>query len=215
MVTQIASFVVRGRPVPKGRPRFDRRSGRTYTPQRTKDYEKKVRGEALHGARWIRTGERSLEKRPDPWPIPDRCLRARPRRRGVAAPDCGCGWCSSTFSVVLRVFLADRRKVDVDNIAKAILDGANGVLWLDDSQVTDLKVSSDMSRKNPRVEVEVSRYEPDQLALSLAREEGSLFEGYVLCADCEGVGSFEVELPSGKKKTVRCGTCAGRGRFAA
>lgn len=206
-MTQRATFTVRGRPVPKGRPRFDRRSGRTYTPKRTVDYERKVRGEALHAARWIRTGERSIEKRSDPWPIPDRCLRARPRRRGVPAPTCGCPWCSSTFEVRLVVYLADRRKVDLDNVAKAVLDGCNGILWLDDSQVAGLKVSGDMSRRNPRVEVEVLRHEPVQaeLALEEAPAPGSP------CEDCEGAGAFDVELPSGRTKRVVCGDCKGTG----
>lgn len=32
-------FTVPGRPVPKERPRFNTRTGRAYTPRRTKDYE--------------------------------------------------------------------------------------------------------------------------------------------------------------------------------
>lgn len=38
--TVIASFTVDGRPVPKGRPRVTQHG--TYTPQRTRDYERRV-----------------------------------------------------------------------------------------------------------------------------------------------------------------------------
>lgn len=49
------SFTVAGQPVPKGRPRFVR--GRAITPQRTRDYERLVRGvAALHCGRWRRDG---------------------------------------------------------------------------------------------------------------------------------------------------------------
>lgn len=35
-------FTVPGRPVPKGRPRFNTRTGHAYTPRRTQDYQAKV-----------------------------------------------------------------------------------------------------------------------------------------------------------------------------
>lgn len=43
------AFAVPGKPVPKGRPRVTRRNGRpiTFTPARTRDYEKRVAAYAL------------------------------------------------------------------------------------------------------------------------------------------------------------------------
>lgn len=44
-------FVVPGRPQGKGRPRFDRKSGRVFTPQKTRRYERLVAMEARRAAR--------------------------------------------------------------------------------------------------------------------------------------------------------------------
>ena len=45
-----------------------------------------------------------------------------------------------TYGCWLVVVNADERHRDVDNVAKAFLDGATGVLWADDSSVHDLRV---------------------------------------------------------------------------
>jgi len=213
---QLARFTVLGKPVPKARPRFDRRSGRVFTPKKSRAYEKRVAAEAHAASRWVRDEEtRSLSRRADPWPDRQGCERARPRRRSDPAPSCRCDWCASSFEVELRIFFPDRRKRDIDNVAKAVLDGINGILWHDDSQVRATSISSDLSRKAPRVEVEVRRRPPAQERLSLEEPSASLFEGYSVCEDCEGVGTFKVDLPSGRRKAVVCGLCQGRGRLTA
>lgn len=38
----VCNFTVRGEPVPKGRPRFNLRTGRVYTPERTAEAEKRI-----------------------------------------------------------------------------------------------------------------------------------------------------------------------------
>lgn len=60
------------------------------------------------------------------------------------------------YRVEVYVTPKDARRFDIDNVAKAILDGCNRVTWNDDSQVDDLRVvrlSADKSQ--PRVEVVV------------------------------------------------------------
>jgi Holliday junction resolvase RusA-like endonuclease len=44
------------------------------------------------------------------------------------------------YTVTIHVFAPDKRRRDLDNIAKSILDGCNGVLWADDAQVDGLTV---------------------------------------------------------------------------
>ncbi len=39
------------------------------------------------------------------------------------------------LAVILRFHRSNRIRVDVDNLAKLVLDAANGILWADDSQV--------------------------------------------------------------------------------
>lgn len=40
---QIAATIILGEPVPKGRPRFNHKTGNVYTPKTTQDAEKRVR----------------------------------------------------------------------------------------------------------------------------------------------------------------------------
>ena len=56
--------------------------------------------------------------------------------------------------VWLEFYMATDRKVDVDNLAKAVLDSCNGVLWEDDRQVVNLHILKRTS-KCPRAEVTV------------------------------------------------------------
>ncbi len=62
----------------------------------------------------------------------------------------------ATF-VKLEIFVADRRRRDIDNVAKAALDAMNGAAYADDSCVDELHVYRDLDVAFPRVEVTVSR----------------------------------------------------------
>lgn len=50
-------------------------------------------------------------------------------------------------------FHADRRQRDGDNLQKAILDGCNGVVYADDSQVDRKTVEKKFDAEQPRAEV--------------------------------------------------------------
>ena len=52
------------------------------------------------------------------------------------------------------IYWPDKRKHDADNV-KALLDSATGILWLDDSQITDLHSRKRYDKTNPRVELSV------------------------------------------------------------
>lgn len=60
------------------------------------------------------------------------------------------------------------KKPDAENVAKAVLDAATGVVWLDDSQVTDLRIRKVIGEQGeaPYVQVSVTS------ARVPAREEG-------------------------------------------
>ena len=47
---------------------------------------------------------------------------------------------NARYTVTIHVFAPDKRRRDLDNVAKSILDGCNGVLWDDDAQVDGLTV---------------------------------------------------------------------------
>jgi crossover junction endodeoxyribonuclease RusA len=60
-----------------------------------------------------------------------------------------------SFEVECVFFLPSRLRKDVDNCAKAVLDGLNGVAWADDNQVTDLVIRKRCDTKAPRTEVTI------------------------------------------------------------
>ena len=45
-----------------------------------------------------------------------------------------------SLALVVEVFPPDRRRFDIDNRLKAVLDAGNGVLWVDDTQIDDLRI---------------------------------------------------------------------------
>lgn len=115
-------LTILGKPVPKQRPRFDRRSGRTFTPAKTRRYEAHVAGVANLAARRMGAGHR--------------------------------GFFKARIRAVVEVYFPDRRRRDVDNVAKSVLDGIQrGQLIADDLQVDELTVRRHLDRENPRVEV--------------------------------------------------------------
>lgn len=70
--------------------------------------------------------------------------------RGPLAVELGL-WC--TF------VRATRRRVDIDNLAKAVMDAGTGIVWADDSQVTLLLCRILINHDEPRTEVVVYRRE--------------------------------------------------------
>lgn len=72
----------------------------------------------------------------------------------------GLGWgmLEGQLNVVIHVFVKGAVVGDVDNYAKSILDGCNGVVWGDDRQVVELHVYRHQGTPE-RAEVAVSEME--------------------------------------------------------
>lgn len=51
------------------------------------------------------------------------------------------------ISVVIELYWKDKRKRDVDNFNKLILDAGSGILWEDDSQITELIIRKFIGKK--------------------------------------------------------------------
>ena len=124
-MTFMLNFHVDGDPVPKGRPKFTSIAGfmRTYTPRKTVDYELTVRAAAKAAM-----GPTDLLETPVGvylyirLPIP----KSHSKKRRDA--------CLSGQEKPIK-------KPDIDNLAKSILDGMNGVIWKDDAQIVSLHVT--------------------------------------------------------------------------
>ena len=119
-------FFVPGTPVGKGRPRAARRGAGVvmFTPGKTADYEALVAATAAAALAGDAAAHRMLdgplsavlEMR---FPVPASWSKAK-RERALAGDE----WHTS--------------KPDADNVAKAILDACNGVVFRDDAQVVAL-----------------------------------------------------------------------------
>ena len=111
-------FEVIGNIVGKGRPRFTRIGGyvRTYTPKKTHDYEglikESYKGGIYEGALKIRINAFFM--------IP----KSYTKKKKMELPG--------------KVYMM---KPDIDNIAKSVLDGLNGVAWSDDTQVVEMSIT--------------------------------------------------------------------------
>lgn len=57
--------------------------------------------------------------------------------------------------VTLLFLLKDRRRRDLDNLSKAVLDALNGIAWVDDTQVVDLHIVKAITRESPGVWIEI------------------------------------------------------------
>lgn len=133
-------IVLAGAPMGKQRVRFSRATGRTFTPERTVNYEGRLAlaaQEAMAGAPpiagpvavWVRAFI----------PIAD----SKPKKFKAAA---------------LAGDIHPTKKPDLDNIVKIAADALNLIVWNDDSQMVQLHTSKRYS-DTPRLEIMV--YEID------------------------------------------------------
>jgi len=49
----------------------------------------------------------------------------------------------------------NRRRVDLDNLSKAVLDAMNGIVYQDDQQIHELRLSKEIDKDNPGVDVRI------------------------------------------------------------
>jgi Holliday junction resolvase RusA-like endonuclease len=124
-MTFMVQFTVDANPVPKGRPKFSKIGGfvRTYTPKKTSDYETIVRETAQQAM-----GQTEPLETPTAvylyfrLPIP----KSYPKKRLAA--------CLTGSERPIK-------KPDIDNLAKSVLDGLNGIVYKDDGQIVSLHVT--------------------------------------------------------------------------
>lgn len=111
-------FSVPGKPQGKGRPRFAR-SGHTYTPDRTAEYEERVKLAYKQAGGGKLSGFVSVDILAV-FAVPKSYTKAQ---RAAAL--------NASFAP---------KKPDCDNIAKIILDALNGIAYDDDAQIVKLRV---------------------------------------------------------------------------
>ncbi len=71
------------------------------------------------------------------------------------------GWpMDARYSVTVHAYFGDKRRRDVDNVIKQVLDGLNGIAWEDDHQVDAVRCCKYLENAQPRLVVEVEVVHP-------------------------------------------------------
>jgi Holliday junction resolvase RusA-like endonuclease len=65
------------------------------------------------------------------------------------------------FEVSINFFCLRRQRKDLDNMTKLVLDACNGIVWVDDSQVTALNLRVSRGSDHPRTELSIIAIESD------------------------------------------------------
>lgn len=131
-------FEVPGEPRGKGRPRFNRHTGITYTDSETRSYEKKIIAhyrQQLKDFRWPDEVFVSVSVTAI-YPIPKSATKA-----SVAAIQDG--------------KILPKKKPDIDNVLKVVLDSLNGIAYKDDSQVVTV-VGQKVYGQEPKLIIEMN-----------------------------------------------------------
>lgn len=130
-------FFVSGKPQPKERPRFGK-NGKPFTPKKTKSYESRVAyyaAQAMHPLKPIE-GAVSMTIRCD-----------------IIAP---ISWSDKKRKSAVDGKIKPTTRPDIDNYLKAVLDGCNGVVYLDDNQVTSVYITKRYVESNAGIEITAS-----------------------------------------------------------
>lgn len=133
-----ATIIVKGTPIPQGRPKFARRGNfvTAYDPKTSKQYKKMV----AMAAKMQFTGT------PIDGAIKVNLSVYRPVQTSVSKVE------------RQRRLNGDHRPVvkgDIDNYYKAVTDACTGIVWVDDAQIVEMTCNKYYS-DNPRVEMTVS-----------------------------------------------------------
>ena len=125
-------FTIDGEPVGKARPRMNTRTGKAYTPDKTRMYEDYIKLLYRSQIKHYFEGYVKLT------------IKAF---YGVAKNDS-----KKKKEDKLSNILRPSKKPDIDNVVKLIADGLNGIAYKDDTQIIEIYATKFYSDK-PRVEV--------------------------------------------------------------
>lgn len=140
MNIKTCKFIVTGKPVGKGRPRFVRKTGMAYTDPKTKEYEGRVKAAAwaaMKAERLMPTGSRCSVQMTAFMEIPKSY--------------------SEKKKIMCQLGAITPPRPDIDNLIKAVLDGANKIIYVDDAQVWHISAYKQYCDENqaPHMKVNV------------------------------------------------------------
>ncbi|EGT4600790.1 RusA family crossover junction endodeoxyribonuclease [Clostridioides difficile] len=126
------NFTIDGEPVGKERPRMNSITKRTYTPNKTRDYEELIRWLYQSKVKYYFEGYIKMTLR---------CYYSIAKSNSKKIKE-------QKRNNVLR----PSKKPDIDNVIKVVADSLNGIAYKDDTQIVEVVASKYYSDK-PRVEV--------------------------------------------------------------
>lgn len=128
------NFTIDGEPVGKERPRMNTITKRTYTPNKTKNYEELIRWLYKSKVKYHFTGYIKMTLR---------CYYSIAKSNSKKIKE-------QKRNNVLR----PSKKPDIDNVVKIIADSLNEIAYKDDTQIVEV-VASKYYSDRPRIEVEL------------------------------------------------------------
>lgn len=134
-------FDIEGEPVAKGRPRLGK-YGHAFTPEKTRRYEALVTATA----KIAMIGKQKIRK---PGAVRVDILAIFPIPQS---------WSKKRRTAALQGVDHHISRPDIDNAAKSVLDGINGIVFEDDSQVIDLRARKTYGQE-PKVRVFIEEVE--------------------------------------------------------
>ena len=136
----LVKLVIYGEPIPQGRPRFTR-TGHAYDPQRSQNYKQLVRF-------WVTQHLKKI----DGWKPHENALCVD-LTFFLGIPS---SWSKKKRIQAIQGEIRPTKKPDTDNLCKSVIDSCNGLLWVDDSIITDLTARKRYTGDLARVEIEIS-----------------------------------------------------------
>ena len=139
-------LIIFGEPVPQGRPRFSRQGGfvKAYDPERSRNYKQLVRLWATNQLKKI-DGFKTLQN-----PL---CVEMD---FYVGIPT---SWSKKKRTEAAQGLIRPVKKPDLDNMYKAVTDALNGLVWADDSIITDVRLRKRYTADTARVEMVIREVE--------------------------------------------------------
>ena len=131
-------LILDGEPIGKGRPRFSRQTGHTYTPEKTARFEERLAWAAQ--SVWERK------------PLLEGALEMVVRTYFSVPVSKPVKWKADALSKKI----LPTKKPDIDNIIKGVADSLNKVIYVDDTQIVALKAYKFYSDR-PRIEIFIRR----------------------------------------------------------
>ena len=133
-------IVIYGEPIPQGRPRFTKQ-GHAYDPQRSQNYKQLVRF-------WV---TQHLKKIPGFKPYENALCIDLVFYLGIPS-----SWSKKKRIQAIQGEIRPTSRPDADNLCKSVTDAVNGLLWVDDSIITDLSVKKRYTGELARVEIKIT-----------------------------------------------------------